>query len=170
MTCGTSTVVGGTLGVTILSALKPTSPSPLMKGRKPALAKATCSSVALSNARSLLRTGLIRYASVKACCSVSATAGRPDAVMIRNADTRAARQRSHEQIPAQDHSSHNSPRFCTGCPVVFARPNRHRAKYKAPNAGADSLKGASLPNQASTVHSRQHRHENGCPCEGYGPP
>ena len=54
--------------------------------------------------------------------------------------------------------------------MVFARPNRHRAKYKAPNAGADSLKGASLPNQASTVHSRQHRHENGCPCEGYGPP
>jgi hypothetical protein len=116
-----------------------------------------------------LRAGLIRYASVKACCSVSATAGRPDAVMIRNADTRAAHQRSHEQIPARDHSSYKSPRFCTALPRGFARPIRHRAKYKATNAGGDSLKGALLPNQASTVHSGQHRHENGCPCEGYGP-
>src|SRR5262245_22154092 len=66
--------------------------------------------------------------------------------MIRNADTRAARQRSQEQIPAQDHSSYHSPRLCTALPRGFrARRNRHRAKYKGPHAGADSLKGLRCP-------------------------
>src|SRR5262249_52826369 len=91
--------------------------------------------------------------------------------MIRNADTRAARQRSEEEIPAQDHSSYNSPRLCTALPRGFrARRNRHRAKYKAPHAGADSLKGLRCPIRRTLCTQSNTVNENGCRCEGYGPP
>jgi hypothetical protein len=43
----------------------------------------------------------------------------------------------------------NAQGFATGVQHAIGQRN------SAPHAGADSLKGASLPNQASTVHSRQ---------------